>query len=96
MVREICILMVEPAQTKEFEKMHADVVSVLRRQPGYHSDKLLAAREVSGQYVLMVEWESVEAHQKFIDSNDYPLMSSPYGKFVKDSSFAHYTSVVES
>jgi heme-degrading monooxygenase HmoA len=96
MVQEICILKVDSTQSKEFEKMHTDVIGVLRHQPGYHSDKLLAACEVPGQFVLMVEWDSVEAHQMFIDSKDYPLMSIPYGKFVKDSSFAHYISVVES
>jgi hypothetical protein len=42
----------------------------------------------------MVEWESIAHHQKFIDSDEYALMAEPYGKFVKDSTFAHYTSVV--
>ncbi len=96
MITEIAVLKIDAAQSKDFEKMHNDVVKILRRQTGYKSDKLLSAHEVAGQYVLMVEWESINDHQKFIDSTEYPLMSEPYGKFVKDFSFAHYTTVVRS
>ncbi len=41
MVTEIAILKIDAAQSKDFEKMHNDVVKILRRQTGYKSDKLL-------------------------------------------------------
>ncbi|MCU0488197.1 MAG: antibiotic biosynthesis monooxygenase [Anaerolineales bacterium] len=93
MVTEIAILKIDPAHTAAFEATHRQVIGVLRRQPGYQKDTLVKAHEVPGQYVLMVEWESIAAHQAFIDSPDYPEMSGPYGKFVQDSSFAHYTTL---
>lgn len=93
MVTEIAILKIDPTQAAAFEETHHQVIGVLRRQPGYHKDTLVKAHEVPGQYILMVEWDSIAAHQAFIDSTDYPEMSGPYGNFVQASSFAYYTTI---
>ena len=96
MIREIAILKIDPAKEDAFKKMYTEVVPVLRRQEGYLEDKLLHAIERPEEYILMVSWQSVEFHQKFIESPDYPQMSGPFGDFVLESGFAHYNTVVES
>jgi|WetSurMetagenome_2_1015567.scaffolds.fasta_scaffold412689_1 heme-degrading monooxygenase HmoA len=91
MVTEIAIFKIDPKKASEFEKMAAEISpKTLRKQKGYISDRLLHAIERPEEYILAVEWESVEAHQKFIDSKDYALMSGPFGNFVIESTFAHY------
>jgi heme-degrading monooxygenase HmoA len=93
MVTEVAILKIDPANASAFEQMYEEVVPVLRRQAGYQSDKLLRAIERPEEYILSVEWDSVDAHQAFIDSDEYSLMAEPFGGFVVDSGFAHYNTI---
>ena len=96
MVTEVAILKIDPEKAEAFEKMYSKVVPVLRRQDGYISDELSRAIERPEEYILRVEWENVESHQKFIDSSDYPQMSGPFGEYVLDAGFAHYNTVAKS
>lgn len=96
MVKEICIIKIDPSKAADFEKMYVGVAPVLRRQSGYLADELLHAIERPEEYMLVVHWDEVKSHQAFIDSDDYPLMSGEFGKFVLDSSFAHYQIAVQS
>jgi len=93
MITELAILTINPTDAEEFEKTHQDLVQILRRQPGYLDDKLMRAIERPEEYVLAVEWEAVEDHQRFIDSADYPALDGPLGSYVKEGSFAHYNSL---
>jgi heme-degrading monooxygenase HmoA len=93
MVTEVAVLKIDPSEADAFEGMYGEVVPVLRRQPGYRSDRLMRAIERPEEYILAVEWDSVDAHQAFIDSDEYSLMSNPFGEFVLDSGFAHYDTV---
>ena len=93
MITEIAMLTVDSSEVEAFEKMYQEVVPVLRKQPGYLSDTLMHAIERPDEYILAVEWESVKDHERFIESEEYPNMSGPFGEFVKDSSFAHYRTV---
>lgn len=97
MVTEIAILTIDAKQAPEFEKMASEITpKILRKQKGYISDKLFHAIERPGEYILAVEWENVEAHKAFIASQEYALMSDPFGKFVKNSTFAHYVTTIHS
>ncbi len=93
MVTELAILKIDPAEAEAFEKTYQDVVHILRRQGGYLADKLMQGVERPEEYVLAVEWESVEDHQRFIDSADYPSLDGALGKYVKEGSFAHYRTI---
>lgn len=96
MVTEVAILKIDQNKAKDFEKMYAEVVPVLRRQSGYISDKLMHANERPEEYILAVEWENIDSHQRFIDSSEYSQMSDPFGKYVIESTFAHYFTVAKS
>ena len=93
MVTEVFVFKIDPARANEFEKMYTEVISNLRAQAGYRSEKLMRAIERPEQYILAVEWDSVKAHQAFIASASYPKMSGPFGEFVKEGDFAHYTTI---
>jgi len=97
MITEIALMKIDPKTSDMFEKMAVDVTpKTLRKQKGYISDKLFHSIEHPEDYVLVVEWESVEAHQAFIKSKDYPLMADSFGKFVISSTFAHHNTAVKS
>ena len=93
MITELAILKIDPKKADLFESTYRDVVHVLKRQPGFLSEQLLRAIEAPEQYVLSVEWESVEDHKRFIDAPDYPDLDSALGQFVVDGSFYHYNSI---
>ena len=93
MVTEIFVFKIDPAEAQEFENVYTEVVPVLRGQKGYRSDKLMRAIERPAEYILAVEWDSIDAHQAFIDSDAYPEMDGPFGRFVIEGKLAHYTTV---
>lgn len=93
MITEIAILIINPAEAERFEQTYRDVVHILQRQPGYQSDKLMRAIEHPEQYILTVEWGSVEDHMRFVDAPDYSDLDGALGEFVNEGSFAHYNSI---
>ena len=90
MIKEIAILKIDPARAEAFEGVYRDVAHILRRQPGYRSDRLYRAIERPEEYILEVEWESVADHENFISADDYPDLDGALGLFVKEGGFAHY------
>lgn len=56
----------------------------------------MSAIERPEEYILAVEWDSVEARQAFIDSDSYPEMFGPFDVFVKEGRLAHYNTVASS
>lgn len=96
MVTEVAVLKIDPKNASAFEEMYSEVAPVLRSQKGYLSDKLMHAIERPEEYILAVEWESKEAHEAFIASEDYSKMSGRFGEFVIESGFAHFTTVAKS
>ena len=93
MITEIAILKIDPPEAERFEQTYRDVVHILQRQAGYQSDKLMRAIEHPEQYILTVEWGSVEDHLRFIDGSDYPDLDGALGVYVIEASFAHYNSI---
>ena len=93
MVTEVFVFKINPAAAEKFEKVYAEIVPILRKQKGYHSDRLMRAIERPEEYILAVEWDNVEAHQAFIDSDSYPEMDQPFGGFVEEGILAYYITV---
>ena len=93
MVTEVFVFKINPEKDAEFEQMYADAAPVLRRQPGYQSDRLMRAIERPEEYILAVEWDSMEAHLAFTKAEDYPEIDGPFSGFVKEGILAHYNTI---
>ena len=63
MILEQAILDVKPQETKQFEAAFARAQRIIAASPGYLSHELQRCIEREGQYLLLVRWESVEAHE---------------------------------
>ena len=61
-VREIVTLRIDPADASAFEAAVARAVPLFRDAPGCRSMTLERSIEQPGSYLLVVGWESVEAH----------------------------------
>jgi heme-degrading monooxygenase HmoA len=61
-VLEHAMLDVRPGQEQPFEAAFAKAQNIISASPGYLSHRLERCVEQPNRYVLLVEWESLEAH----------------------------------
>jgi len=62
MILEVAILNVRPGMAADFEAAFAQASSIISAMPGYVSHELQRCIEVPHRYILLVDWESLEAH----------------------------------
>ena len=62
MVLEVAILDVIPNQEAEFETAFSKASSIIASMPGYLSHQLQHCLEKPNRYLLLVQWETLEAH----------------------------------
>lgn len=63
MILEAAALTVKPAQSEAFEAAFAQAQAIIASMPGYRAHQLQRCIEREGQYLLLVEWDSIEAHE---------------------------------
>jgi heme-degrading monooxygenase HmoA len=63
MILEIAPLRIRPGLSPEFEKAFLAAQRIIAATPGYLSHELQRCLERHDEYVLLVRWESVEAHE---------------------------------
>lgn len=72
MILEVAILSVRAGQEREFEAAFAEAQEIIAAAPGYISHQLQRCLEKSGQYLLLVNWRTLEDHTEgFRRSADY-------------------------
>jgi heme-degrading monooxygenase HmoA len=62
MILEIAVLTIREGQSEEFEKAFRRASPLIASIPGYIRHELQHCIENSNRYVLLVDWESIEAH----------------------------------
>jgi heme-degrading monooxygenase HmoA len=62
MILEVAILNVRAGLEREFEEAFAQAAPIIASMPGYISHQLQRCVETSNRYLLLVNWESLEAH----------------------------------
>jgi heme-degrading monooxygenase HmoA len=72
MILEHAILPVHPGEEADFEAAFEQARLLISSQAGFRSLSLSRSIESPSHYLLLVEWESVEAHTDgFRSSNEY-------------------------
>jgi len=62
MILEAAMLTVHAGQERAFEEAMAKAAPVIAVSPGYLSHELRRCVETPGRYLLLVQWETLEAH----------------------------------
>ncbi|MBN8583218.1 MAG: antibiotic biosynthesis monooxygenase [Anaerolineae bacterium] len=62
MILEVVILNIIPGQEKEFEAAFAKASPIISSMDGYHWHQLQHCLEMGNRYLLLVQWETLEAH----------------------------------
>lgn len=72
MILEHAILPVRPGREAEFEAAFAEAKPIIASMPGFVDLRLSRSVETPNAYLLLVRWESVEAHEQgFRGSPEY-------------------------
>jgi len=95
LILEVAILNVKPAQEKEFETAFMQAQKIISSMNGYVSHQLQRCIEINNQYILLVNWQTLEDHTiGFRESIEYQqwraLLHHFYDPFPE---IEHYQSV---
>jgi heme-degrading monooxygenase HmoA len=63
MILEAAQLQVRSEQSDAFESAFHEAQAIIASMPGYRSHELQRCLEREGQHLLLVRWDSVEAHE---------------------------------
>jgi len=64
MILEVAILTVKAGLTADFEKAFSEAEKIISLMEGYISHQLKKCLEKADKYILLVNWETLEAHTK--------------------------------
>lgn len=62
MILEVAILDIKDGMFNEFETAFKQAAKIISSIPGYISHELQKCIEVQNRYILLVRWETLEAH----------------------------------
>ena len=72
MILEVAILNVRPSMEADFEAAFLQAAAIIASMPGYISHQVRRCIEVRNRYILLVNWETIEAHTLgFRGSHEY-------------------------
>ena len=97
MVLEVALIDIVPGQEAEFAAAYKAAKDVLGTTPGLRSVRMTQGVESPSRFVLLVEWESVEAHIKNFRETErftqWRAMIGPY--FASPPTVEHFVDVDE-
>jgi quinol monooxygenase YgiN len=98
MVLEVADIEVRPGAEVEFVAAYTAIRDVLIATPGCRSVRMTRGVETPSRFVLLVEWESVQAHEENIRSTDrFTKWRAAIGPFfVGPPRVEHFTDVATS
>lgn len=93
MVLEVALIDVVPGQEDAFTIAYAKGRDLVATTPGCRSVRMTQGIESPSRFVLLVEWDSVEAHlQNFRDSERFPAWRALIGPhFANPPHVEHFT-----
>lgn len=62
MILEVAVLDVRPGESEAFEAAFREAQAIISSMPGYRSHQLQRCVENAARYLLLVEWDTLEAH----------------------------------
>lgn len=72
MVLEVALIDVSPGSEDAFSVAYKEAAPLVDQTPGCRSMRMTRGIETPTRFVLLVEWDSVEAHEEFRASDRFP------------------------
>ena len=95
MVLEVALVDVQPGSAEQFATAYRGARDILASTPGVRSVRMTHGIERPDRFVLLVEWDSVEAHQQnFRGTERFPRWRAAIGPyFAGEPLVEHYEDV---
>jgi len=91
MVLELALIDVTPGSEQDFAAAYAQAKELVGDTPGCRSMRMTRGVETPTRFGLLVEWDSVEDHQVFRDSDRFPQWRALIGPhFAAPPQVEHY------
>lgn len=82
MVLEVAEIKITPGQEEAFKEAYRGAREFVRVSPGLRSMRMTQAVESPGRFVLLIEWDSIEAHeQSFRETDRFPKWREAIGPY---------------
>jgi heme-degrading monooxygenase HmoA len=82
MVLEVAEIKVTPGQEEAFKEAYRTARELVKVSPGLRSMRMTQGVETPTRFVLLIEWDSVEAHeQDFRDTERFPKWREAIGPY---------------
>lgn len=96
MILEVAVLDVRPGESEAFEAAFREAQAIIASMPGYRSHQLQRCVENADRYLLLVEWDTLEAHTVgFRGSAEYQRWKALLHRFYDPfPTVEHYVRVV--
>ena len=96
MVTEIAVLEITPGSEDAFADAYRQVRHEVTGTPGFRSMRMTRGIESPSRFVLLVEWDSVEAHGTFRASDGFGRWRAGIGPhFARPPQVEHYVDIDE-
>ena len=94
MVLEVALLDITPGSEEAFVAAYGEARSLVAETPGCRTMRMTRGVETPTRFVLLVEWDSVAAHQEFRDSERFPAWRGLIGPhFAQPPHVEHFEDV---
>lgn len=90
-VTEVANLRTDPDKVAQFQQVIKDHIGLVTQTPGCHGARLLSGVESPGWFILLIGWDSVEAHNGFRQSERFTAWRAAIGPFfATDPTIEHF------
>ena len=94
MVLEVALIDVQPGSEEAFTTAYRSARTILAETPGCRTVRMTRGIESPARFVLLVEWDSVEAHETFRASEAFGRWRALIGPhFAGPPRVEHFTDV---
>lgn len=95
MVLEVAEIKITPGREDAFKEAYRDARELVKASPGLRSIRMTQGVESPDRFVLLIEWDSVEAHERgFRETDRFPKWREAIGPyFAKPPHVEHFEDV---
>lgn len=95
MIIEIARFFITPGSESQFVDGFTTARRLMQAAEGIHAVRLVRCIEAESEFVVIVEWDSVEAHERFRATEQFPVWRGHISSFfAKPPAVQHFDPVV--
>ncbi|MEU5870684.1 antibiotic biosynthesis monooxygenase family protein [Glycomyces sp. NPDC047369] len=91
MVLEVAEIKITPGQEDAFKEAYRGARAFVEASPGVRTIRMTQGVENPSRFVLLIEWDSVEAHEQgFRETDRFPKWREAIGPFFAEPPFVEH------